>query len=93
MHTAVVMFGVIVYIIFALALISIITGAVWIAFPLKDKVYVGSIGLMEIYREYTPLGGRVTGIYISGLGIIGLALGFILDEIHTRLIRKFGART
>ena len=89
MHTMVVILGVIVYTILALGLICIIVGVVWTISPLEDKAYIGS---MLIYLS-NPLGGRTTGLVILGVGVISLILGFLLDEEHNKLIRKFGART
>jgi hypothetical protein len=90
MHTAVVLFGVIVDIVLVLAILSIIVGVVWIISPLKDKMYMGTV---YTYRYYTPLGGRETGLFILGLGVTGLILGFLLDKEHVRLTKRFGSRT
>ena len=89
MHTAIAILGVVVNIILVLAIISVIVGVIWIVSPLKDKMYMGSV---FTYRYYTPLGGRGTGAVIVGIGIIGLVLGFLLDEEHAKLARKFGSR-
>jgi len=89
MNTLVVILGVIVNIIFALAIIAIIVGLVWIMFPLKDKHYLGSL---DVYREYYPLGGRMTGFSILGVGIFFMALGLYLDKVQFKLSRKFGSR-
>jgi hypothetical protein len=89
MHTVVVVFGVIVNIVLVLALLSIVIGLVWVISPLRDKVYMGSV---YIYRYYTPLGGRTTGLSILVSGFIGLIVGFLLDKWHVRLIKGFGAR-
>ncbi len=90
MHTVAVIFGIIANILMALAVLCIIVGLVWIAFPLKNRVYTG-VG--DMYRYSTPMGGRGTGLMIFGSGVIGLTLGFLLDKAQIRLIRKFGART
>jgi len=90
MHTVAVILGVIANIFFALAIISIVVGLVWVMFPLKDKHYLGSV---EVYQYYYPLGGRMTGLCILAIGIASLALGFLLDRVHFRLISKFGSRT
>jgi len=89
MNTLVVILGVIVNFIFALAIISIVIGLVWVIFPLKDKHYMGSV---EVYKYYYPLGGHLTGLAILGLGVVCLILGLFLDRIHFRLSRKFGSR-
>jgi hypothetical protein len=89
MNTLVVILGVIVNIIFALAIIAIVVGLVWAIFPLKDKHYLGSL---EVYQEYYPLGGHLTGLSILGIGILFMVLGFYLDRLHSNLSRKFGAR-
>lgn len=89
MNTLVAILGVIVNIIFALAIISIIVGLVWVIFPLKDKHYFGSV---DVFQYYYPLGGRMTGFIILGAGIILFTIGLFLDKIHFRLSRKFGAR-
>ena len=90
MHTAVVILGVVVNVVLVLGLLSIAVGLVWVISPLKDKVYMGSV---FIYNYYTPLGGRGTGLVILGLGLTSLALGFLLDKWHARLIKDFGARS
>ncbi len=90
MNTLVAILGVVVNIIFALAIISIIVGLVWIMFPLKDKHYLGSV---DVYVYYNPLGGRMTGLIILCVGIISLILGIYLDRVQFRLSRKFGSRT
>jgi len=90
MHTVAVILGVIVNIFFALAIISIVVGLVWVMFPLKDKHYLGSV---DVYRYYYPLGGRMTGLCILCVGIISMALGLLLDRVHSRMISKFGYRT
>jgi hypothetical protein len=89
MHTAIVIFGVVANIILVLGLISMIVGVIWIVSPLKDKVYMGSV---FIYRYYNPLGGRGTGVVILGIGLVCLGLGYLLDEEHAKLARKFGSR-
>jgi hypothetical protein len=89
MNTLVVILGVIVNIIFALAIIAIIVGLVWVMFPLKDKHYLGSL---DVYREYYPLGGRMTGLSILGVGIFFMFLGLYLDRVQFKLSRKFGSR-
>ena len=75
-HTMVVMFGVFANIIMILSLLSIIVGAVWAIFPLKNRVYITE----TLYRDTTPMGGRLTGIIMLVIGIIGMTLGFLLDE-------------
>ena len=90
MHTLAVIFGIVANILMALAVLCIIVGLVWTAFPLKNKVYTG-VGQMERYSM--PMGGRETGLIILGTGIIGLTMGFLLDRAQVRLIKKFGART
>ena len=90
MHTLVVVLQVIANIILVLALISIIVGVVWTISPLKDKMYMGSL---YVYKYYTPLGGRGTGLSILGIGLAGLVAGFLLDEWHSKLRKKFGGRT
>ncbi len=87
-HTAVAILGVVADIILALALMSIVVGLVWVAFPLKDIIY--SMGTEYVY---TPLGGRTTGLMILSFGFVGLILGLLLDRSHAGLTRKFGART
>ena len=89
MHSAVVALGIVAYTLLALAVLSIVVGIVWTAFPLKNKIYTG-IG--EMYRYSTPMGGRKTGLIILGSGLAGLILGLFLDRTHTRLARKYGAR-
>lgn len=89
MHTVVVIFGVIVSIVLVVALLSIIVGLIWAVFPLKDKVYMGSV---YIYQYYTPLGGRSTGLSILALGLGGLIVGLLLDKAHVGLAKRFGAR-
>lgn len=89
MHTIIVIFGVTVEVFLALALVSVIVGLVWIAFPLKNEIYT-STG--QLYWYSTPLGGRETGLIILGSGLIGLTIGFLLDKTHVRLTKKFGAR-
>ena len=89
MHTAVAILGVIVYIIFAIALLSVLVGLVWTIFPLEDRAYIGQ---MLIYSN-TPLGGRITGLFILGFGLISLLLGFLLDGWQAKLAKNFGART
>ena len=88
MHTAVAILGVVVYIVFAVALLSVLVGLIWTIFPLEDKAYIGQV---LIYSN-TPLGGRVTGLFILGFGVISLLLGFFLDEWHDKLAKNFGAR-
>ena len=88
MHTIVAILGVIVNVVLVLALLSIVVGLVWVVFPLKDKVFVGSY----VY-EHTPLGGRTTGLSILGFGLICLILGFLLDKAQVSLSKEFGART
>lgn len=89
MHTLAVILGVIANIFFALAIISIVVGLVWVMFPLKDKHYLGSV---DVFRYYYPLGGRLTGVCILGIGIVSLILGFLIERVHFRLMSKFGAR-
>jgi len=89
MHTLTAIFGVIAEIILILAVLSIIVGVVWIISPLKDKMYMGSL---DIYQYYTPMGGRLTGLIILGSGVAGLILGLLLDEVHIRIAKRFGAR-
>ena len=88
MHTMAAVLGVFVNILLVVAILSIIVGLVWTIFPLKDRIYLTA----NIYRDYTPLGGRGTGLVILGCGFAGLILGFALDEAHIKLTRKFGAR-
>jgi len=90
MHTAIVIFGVIANIILALAVVAIIVGLVWIISPLRDRIY---IDVRYLYYESTPMGGRETGLVILGFGFACLASGLLMDEGHSRLIRKYGART
>ncbi len=90
MHTIVAVFGFIIKIVLVLSILSIIVGLVWVISPLKDKVYTGSV---HIYQYYMPLGGRTTGLAMLGIGVIGLILGLMLDEYHTKLTKEFGART
>ena len=90
MHTLIVVFEVAVNIVLVLAILSIIVGVVWVIFPLKDKMYAGSV---FIYQYYTPLGGRTTGLVILGSGLTGLILGFILDRECVKLAERFGSRT
>ncbi|MDQ1316877.1 MAG: hypothetical protein QG588_526 [Candidatus Poribacteria bacterium] len=89
MNTLVAILGVIVNIIFALAIIAIIVGLVWVIFPLKDKHYFGSV---DVFQYYYPLGGRMTGLSILGVGIFFMILGLYLDKVHFKLSRKFGSR-
>jgi hypothetical protein len=89
MHTLVTIFGVIANIIMALAVLSIIIGLVWCIYPLKDKMYMGSV---DVYVYYNPMGGRITGLWILGFGIVGFAVGYSCDRISTALSRKFGSR-
>ncbi len=89
MHTMVVMFGVVANIILIISLLSIIVGAVWTIFPLKNRIYITE----TLYRDTTPMGGRITGIIMLASGIIGMILGFTLDEYQDKLMRRFGART
>ena len=89
MHTIVAIFGVIANIIMVLAVLTIIAGMVWVISPLKDKIYFGA---SSIYEYYTPLGGRGTGLVILCSGLIGFALGLVLDRVHFKLAAKFGSR-
>jgi hypothetical protein len=89
MHTVIAIFGVVVYIIFAIALLSTLVGLVWVIFPLEDKAYIGQ---MLIYQN-TPMGGRTTGLCILGFGLISLLLGFLLDGWHVKLAKNYGSRT
>ncbi len=89
MHTIISIFGIVANIILVLAVLSIIAGLVWVISPLKDKMYFGAAG---IYEYYTPLGGRLTGVMILCSGVIGFALGLVLDRVHFKLAEKFGSR-
>ncbi len=90
MHTMFVILGVIANIILVLAIIAMVAGMIWTMFPPKDKHYLGSV---DVYVYYYPLGGRLTGLSILGVGIISLILGLLLDKEHCRLMARFGART
>ena len=89
MHTIISIFGIVANIILVLAVLTVIAGLVWVISPLKDKTYFGAAG---IYEYYTPLGGRLTGVVILCSGVIGFALGMVLDRVHFRLAAKFGSR-
>lgn len=90
MHTIYVILGVIANIIFVLSIIAIVAGLVWTMSPPKDKHYLGSL---DFYVYYYPFGGRLTGLYILGSGIVGLVLGFFIDKEQSKLMAKFGSRT
>lgn len=90
MHTIYVLLGVIANIVFVLSIIAIVAGLVWIMSPPKDKHYLGSL---DFYVYYYPFGGRLTGLCIVGSGIVGLALGLIIDKEQSKLMVKYGSRT
>lgn len=90
MHTIYVILGVIANIIFIFSIIAIVAGLVWTISPPKDKHYLGSL---DFYVYYYPFGGRLTGLYIIGSGVVGLVLGFFIDKEQSKLMVKFGSRT
>lgn len=88
MHTIIVVLGVFADILMAIAILSVIVGLVWIAYPLKNNVYADGI----LYKTLTPMGGRETGVIILASGVLGLVLGYSLDKVHLRYRKRFGAR-
>lgn len=88
MHTFAVVFGVIVNVLFALALISIIVGVVWIFFPLTNRVYITDF----LYEDLRPMGGRITGLIMLIFGLISMVCGFLMDDYHSKLMKRYGAR-